>query len=162
MEKSPTYQFYLGSAGWEHPEWEGSFYPAGLPPEWRLAYYNTAFPCAYLAYEEWSGRDLQTLAGWVEDTLEHFRFVLEANPAGATAADKARLDALAPRIGLILADSGRSDDRVIWLEGSPDLKQLAKRLQGLAARSDPFYLISRDHNLETMGRVKTLLEILRV
>lgn len=153
MGKSPTYKFYIGSAGWEHPEWNGRFYPAELPPEWRLVFYNTAFPCVYLAYDEWAGRDLQTLAGWVEDTQERFRFVLEANPEGIADADKARLEVLAPRM---------AEGRVVWLEGSPDLKKLARVLQGLAASQEPAYLISRDHDLETMNRVKTLLEVMGV
>jgi len=160
MEKSPTYQFYLGSAGWDHPEWGGAFYPAGLPPEWRLTFYNVAFPCVYLAYDEWSGRDLRDLAGWVEDTLDHFRFVLGTSPAGLTAADRARLEVLAPRIGLVLGIDDRSDERVVSLEGSPDLKKLAHRLQELGARPGPVYLISRDHNLDAMSRVNTLLEIM--
>ena len=50
MGKSENHSFYTGSAGWEHPQWEGSFYPDGMPPEWRLAFYNTAFPYVYLAY----------------------------------------------------------------------------------------------------------------
>lgn len=151
---------YVGSAGWEHAEWEGGFYPEGLPPGWRLAFYNVAFPCVYLAYDEWSGRDLRDLAGWVEDTLDHFRFVLGTSPAGLTAADKARLEVLAPRIGLVLGVDDRSDEWVVSLEGSPDLKKLAHRLQELAARPGPVNLISRDHNLDAMSRVNTLLEIM--
>lgn len=153
MEKSANCKFYTGSAGWEHPQWEGGFYPDELPPEWRLAFYNTAFPCVYLAYEAWSGRDLQTLGAWVEDTLERFRFVLEPNPAGLSDGDQARLEVLAPRIGSL-------DGQVVWLEGKPDLKRLAGELERLAGCAGPVYLISRDHDLEAMSQVKTLLEIL--
>lgn len=145
--------FYVGSAGWEHPQWEGGFYPDGMPPEWRLTFYNTAFPCVYLAYEEWSGRDLQTLRAWVADTLERFRFVLEPNPAGVSDGDKARLEALAPRVD---PDGGQ----VVWLEGKPDLKRLAGELNRLAECKEPVYLISRDHDLDAMNQVKILLEII--
>jgi hypothetical protein len=155
MEKSANHTFYVGSAGWEHPQWEGVFYPDELPPEWRLTFYNIAFPCVYLAYEEWSGRDLQTLSVWVEDTLERFRFVLEPNPAGLTEGDKARLGVLAPRIDPF-------DGQVVWLEGKPDLKRLAGELKSLAGRTGPVYLISRDHDLDAMNQVKTLLEIMGV
>lgn len=155
MEESVNPLFYIGSAGWEHPQWEGGFYPDELPPEWRLTFYNTAFPCVYLAYEEWSGRDPQTLRVWVEDTLERFRFVLEANPAGLSDGDKARLEVLAPRIDPI-------DGQVVWLEGKPDLKRLAGELKELARRTGPVYLISRDHDLGTMNQAKTLLEIMGV
>lgn len=155
MKKSANPPFYIGSAGWEHPQWEGCFYPDELPPEWRLTYYNTAFPCVYLAYEAWSGRDLQTLRAWVEDTLERFRFVLEPNPAGLSDGDQARLEALAPRIDPL-------GGQVVWLEGKPDLKRLAGELKRLAGSAGPVYLISRDHDLGAMNQVKTLLEIMGV
>jgi hypothetical protein len=107
----------------------------------------------YLAYEEWSGRDLQTLSAWVEDTLERFRFVLEPNQAGLSDGDQARLEVLAPRIDPV-------DGQVAWLEGKPDLKRLAVELNRLAGRTGPVYLISRDHDLDAMNQVKTMLEIM--
>ena len=155
MEKSENYSFYIGSAGWEHSQWEGCFYPDGMPPEWRLAFYNTAFPCVYLAYEAWSGRDLQTLSVWVEDTLERFRFVLEPNPAGLSDGDKARLEVLGPRID-------PCGGQVVWLEGKPDLKRLAGELKMLAGSTGPVYLISCDYDLGAMNQVKALLEIMGV
>lgn len=155
MEESESHLFYVGSAGWEHPQWEGGFYPEGLPPEWRLTFYNTAFSCVYLPYDEWSGRDPQTLSAWVEDTLERFRFVLGPNPAGLSDGDKARLELLAPRIDPF-------EGQVVWLEGRPDLKRLAGELREFGGRTGPVYLISRDHDLGTMNQVKTLLEIMGV
>ncbi|GAO35883.1 hypothetical protein SCT_1279 [Sulfuricella sp. T08] len=153
MEKSANHSFYIGSAGWEHPQWEGCFYPDGMPPEWRLTFYNTAFPCVYLAYGEWSGLDLQTLNALVEDTLARFRFVLEPNPAGLSDGDRARLEVLAPRIDPF-------GGQVVWLEGKLDLKRLAGDLKKLAESTGPVYLISRDHDLAAMNQVKTLLEIM--
>lgn len=144
----------VGSAGWEHPQWQGCFYPDELPPEWRLTFYNTVFTCVYLSYAEWSGRDLETLAGWVEDTLVSFRFVLESNPTGLSAGDRARLDMLAPRID-------PPGGRIVWLERELNLKRLAGELQLLAGSPGPIYLISRDHGLAAMNQVNTLLEIMR-
>ncbi|MGE5027404.1 MAG: hypothetical protein ACM3JK_02925 [Betaproteobacteria bacterium] len=151
---------YVASAGWEHPEWNGGFYPDDLPPEWRLAYYAHIYPGVYLSRAAWSDCDLQTLSGWVDDTPAHFRFVLEANPGGNDDADRARLQVLAPRIGLVLESPGRQDGRVLWLEGEPDLKKLAKSLQELAASPGPIYLVSLDANLETMNRAAILLEVM--
>jgi hypothetical protein len=124
---------YVASAGWEYPEWNGCFYPDDLPPEWRLAYYANIYRSVYLPYTAWSGCDLQTLSGWVGDTPERFRFVLQANPGGDADADRARLQVLAPRLGSILESSSQPGGRVLWLEGGPDLKKLAKSLQELAA-----------------------------
>jgi hypothetical protein len=153
MENSANNHFYVGCAGWEHPQWVGGFYPDEMPPEWRLTFYNTAFPCVYLAYEEWSGRDLKTLRAWVEDTLEPFRFVLEPGSAGLSDGDRDRLAALAPRLDPL-------GGQVVWLEGKPDLKRLAGELKVLAGCTGPVYLIRRDHDLEAMDQLKILLEIM--
>lgn len=162
MKNLQSYQFYVGSTGWDHPEWNGCFYPEDLPPEWRLAYYGNVFHCVYLSYAAWSSCDLQTLSGWVNDTLERFRFVLEASPSVATDADKVRLEVLAPRIGLVLGGLDPSAGSVVWLVGDPDLKKLASILQDYAASPSPVYLISRDHNLEAMKQVATLLEVMGI
>lgn len=155
MENSPTYRFHVGSAGWEHAAWQGVFYPDELPPEWRLAFYNTAFSCVWLAYADWSGRDLAALEGWLADTHERFRFVLEMNPAGPTEGDRARLAVLAPRLAA-------PEGRVIWLEDESNLKALAQRLQAQASRPEPVYLLSRSHDLEAMKRAQVLLQILGI
>lgn len=160
MGKSQNYRFYVGSSGWEHPEWEGCFYPEDLPPEWRLAYYGHSFHCVYLPYAAWSACDPGTLSAWVEDAQERFRFVLGANPAGDADADMVRLEVLAPRLGLVWTGAESPAGRVLWLEDEPDLKKLAVTLREYAASPFPVYLISRDHNLELMSRVTTLLEIM--
>ena len=79
----------------------------------------------------------------------------QPNPVGLSADDKARLEVLAPRID-------PSGSQVVWLEGKPDLKRLAGELKNLAVRTGPVYLISRDHDLDAMNQVKTLLEIMGV
>jgi hypothetical protein len=167
-----AYRCYVGSAGWEHPEWEGVFYPEELPSEWRLTYYNTAFPCVYLAYGEWGRRGPDELSRWVDDTGEHFRFVLEANPKGTTQADGERLAILASRVGLLVGDAAwRFPDgsapagELMWLPKQVDLKRLAAELASRVQSrfpGGPVYLISRDHDLATMNQAKTLLEIMGI
>jgi hypothetical protein len=79
--------------------------------------------------------------------------VFEPNPAGWSDDDRARLEVLAPRIDPL-------GGQVVWLEGKPDLKWLADELKKLAGDAGPVYLISRDHDLDAMNQVKTLLEIM--
>lgn len=158
MSESPTLRIYLGSVGWEHPEWAVLFYPDGLPDEWRLSYYTSFYSCVYLPYPAWSGRTLQELAGWVGDTPAHFRFLAEPNPAGISAADDEKLDILASRL------AGSADcpirDNLVWLEDFADLKLLAGRLECLAARTGEFYLISRERDPALMERTKLLLGVM--
>ncbi len=162
MNQASVYQCYLGATGWEHEAWVGEFYPGDLPAEWRLAFYNTAFSCVYLPYAEWAKRDVRVLAGWVEETLPHFRFVLEANPAGTSPADAERLDALAPRLGLVLGEAGRwrQGGEVLWLDAFPDPKLLAGELQRRARAESPVYLIGRSEELEELNRARVLADLL--
>jgi hypothetical protein len=138
-----------------------------LPPEWRLAFYNTAFSCVHLTYAEWAKRDVQVLAAWVEETLPHFRFVLEPNLAGTTPADAARLDVLAPRLGLLPGETRWHASRghpprgeVLRLEMFPDLRVLAGEVQRRASPECPVYLIGGPDELEELGRARILLGLL--
>jgi uncharacterized protein YecE (DUF72 family) len=157
MQQSPTYQCHFGSAGWDHPDWDGSFYPEDLPMEWRLAFYSQIFSCVYLSYAEWSQAGSEALTQWVEDTPERFKFVLEVPLSGA-GEDKKKLAILEPRTGLLLAAAG--SEQVLWLDVKPDLKQLARRFQDLTQSDQPVYIICGTHDLEKMEKVKILLEVM--
>jgi len=159
MSETPTHQYHVGSAGWDHVAWAGSFYPDDLPPEWRLSYYNNFFTCTYLSYAEWSQQDPATLAQWVEDTLERFRFVLQLPRGGAAPGDAHKLEVLAPRTGL-LVEEGATFPQLLWLDAAQDLKSMAQRLQELAQSASPVFIVSRDHDLSAMNRVNTLLEVM--
>jgi hypothetical protein len=157
MQQSPTYHCHIGSVGWDHPDWDSRFYPEDLPVEWRLAYYSRIYSCVYLSYAGWSQADIEALMQWIEDTPEHFRFVLEAPPGGG-GADAEKLAVLASRTGLLLTAAG--SEQVLWLESKPDFKQLAHRLQESNGSGHPVYIISREHDLETMEKVNSLVEML--
>lgn len=158
MEQSPTYQCYVGSLGWDHADWTGSFYPDDLPPEWRLTYYNNFFNCVYLAYEAWSGESISTLSQWLEDTQPSFRFLLEINAASAFQ-DAAKLQLLAPRTGL-LVDGTQDSDQLVWIDTTPDAKAMSQKLLTPKSPEHPVYAISRSHNIESLRRAQILLEVL--
>lgn len=62
--------------GWEGGAWINDFYPADLPPEWRLAYFANEFPAVLVPAERWlgAGDGLAELAARVH---EGFRCYLE-------------------------------------------------------------------------------------
>lgn len=164
MKKSPTYQYHVGGTGWAHADWLGSFYPEDLPLEWQLMFYNNVFSCAYLPYMEWSQQNDAVLAGWADNVTARFRFVLEANPHGMTPQDLQKMALLGTSPGLLVDADGTalpgSAGRVIWLEKNHDLKHLVQSLQSGQIKHVPVFLISRQHDLETMHRAATLLEIM--
>lgn len=97
----------LGARGWEHTGWDGTFYPADLPPEWRLAYYANEFHTVLVPEAHWRGCTPAQVAGWGAEVRPGFSFFLEltCDPArtAACADDCAALReccaALAERMG---------------------------------------------------------------
>ncbi len=67
----------VGARGWEHDDWAGHFYPADLPPDWRLTYYANWLRGVLVPGELWDGVDGAVVRTWAEDCDEAFRFVLE-------------------------------------------------------------------------------------
>lgn len=157
MTHPPTYHCLLGTIGWEHPAWVGHFYPEDMPPEWRLAYYNTHFECVLLPHQAWRARTPEELAGWRDETLERFRFLLEHPPGALTPGDHARLDALQEKAVLLGPEENR---RVLWFGAGSDVRELASALQSAAAAGPTIYLISRDADAARLGEARALLDAL--
>ena len=159
MTDSPNYTCYVGALGWEHEDWIGNFYPDDLPADWRLTYYNNFFTCCYLHYAAWGPQPEATLAQWLADTLPGFRLVLEM-PASLSAADRSRLEILAPRTGL--TDSAAAlQAACMWLPAAPDWRTLSAQIQQCAQTPGmPCYLISQTQTVADLQQAVTLLEIL--
>ncbi len=137
----------LGACGWLHPAWREAFYPADMPEEWQLTFFNTQFNCVYLEASFWQAAAPEELLRWYADTHDQFLFLLEwAVAAPVELADKALL--IRP-----------GDPSVLWFFHDSSLKELASVLKaGVVGR--PRYLISRDGDLTQIERVATLLEVL--
>ncbi len=157
MTHAPTYHCRLGAIGWEHDAWVGALYPDGLPPEWRLSYYNTQYECVLLPYHDWSARSPAELAGWRGDTLERFRFLLEHPPGALTGQDRERIAALAEKAVLL---GPEENERVLWFDAGSDLRELAAQLQARARPGGELYLISLDADQGKLAEARTLLEVL--
>ncbi len=149
------YLVYLGAVGWEHPAWAGDFYPEDLPEDWQLPFYNTQFRCVYLPSEFWKNATDAEVAGWLDETREGFRFVLGA-PEAFDEEDAPR----ARRFGERGMAEGQLD--IVWLEGEPDLRNLAQRMQKAAQSGAPLYVISRDGALAQLRQASQLMEVLGV
>lgn len=139
----------LGAAGWERPDWSDTFYPAGIPEEWRLTYFNTQFGCVFLAADVWRCAGPEAYAAWAGDSHERFVFLLE--------------DALPDEVPAVLADKalgvGKEDARLLWFDRETSLKLLAGRFAAGEAAA-PLFLLSADGDLGQIERVRTLLELM--
>ncbi|MDQ7076024.1 MAG: hypothetical protein Q9O24_12970 [Gammaproteobacteria bacterium] len=57
----------VGSRGVNHPAWNESFYPEGLPEEWRLRYYSNEFCTLLLLHDDIKLLSDEALAEWLEE-----------------------------------------------------------------------------------------------
>jgi uncharacterized protein YecE (DUF72 family) len=69
---------WIGTSGYNYPEWKGSFYPAALPASKMLAYYSARFPTVEINYTFYRMPNEKLLAGWAAGTPEGFTFTLKA------------------------------------------------------------------------------------
>lgn len=67
----------IGGRGWEHEGWNGLFYPADLPSEWRLAYFANEFRAVLVPSEVWARCTRAQLVQWRADVRNDFRFFIE-------------------------------------------------------------------------------------
>src|SRR5689334_16637327 len=71
-------RFWIGTSGYNYPEWRGSFYPEKLPAAKMLPFYAAAFNTVEINYTFYRMPNERILAGWSQETPEGFRLTLKA------------------------------------------------------------------------------------
>jgi uncharacterized protein YecE (DUF72 family) len=69
---------WVGTSGYNYPEWKGSFYPADLSAAKMLPYYAARFPTVEINYTFYRMPSEKLLAGWTAQVPKTFRFTLKA------------------------------------------------------------------------------------
>ena len=69
---------WVGTSGFNYPEWKGSFYPETLPAAKMLPYYAERFPTVEINYTFYRAPNEKILQGWDAATPERFRLTLKA------------------------------------------------------------------------------------
>jgi hypothetical protein len=150
--KMQTDQLVLvGAVDWAHPAWHGSFYPAELPEDWLLSYYNTQFQAVYLPASVWQSVPETTWEQWLNDTQDGFIFVLEPGDPAFAKPESERV---------LLADPAWAVEHVWWLDQAPDLRALAQRITLQAARGEPLFVFSRSGDLAALEQVASLKHVM--
>jgi uncharacterized protein YecE (DUF72 family) len=70
---------YVGTSGYNYPEWKGAFYPPTMPAARMLPFYAERFPAVEINYTFYRLPSARTLAGWAALTPERFVFALKAS-----------------------------------------------------------------------------------
>jgi uncharacterized protein YecE (DUF72 family) len=69
---------FVGTSGYNYPEWRGTFYPEKFSTDKMLAYYAERFPTVEINYTFYRIPTEKLLAGWAAGTPERFTFTLKA------------------------------------------------------------------------------------
>jgi uncharacterized protein YecE (DUF72 family) len=71
-------RLYVGTSGYNFPEWKGSFYPPKLSSAKWLEYYAQQLGTVEINYTFYRMPSAKTIAGWDAATPPEFRFVVKA------------------------------------------------------------------------------------
>ena len=127
---------FVGTSGWQYPDWKGDFYPDDVPQRKFLEYYTTRFEATELNASFYRLPSESMIEGWLDRTPQDFRFCLKlsrlithnkrlADCEEALGNFIDRIKPLAGRMGPVLAqlppsmafDEGVLDDfAAIWAE----------------------------------------------
>jgi len=69
---------WVGTSGYNYPEWRGSFYPHKLPAAKMLPYYAERFATVEINNTFYRMPSEKSVAGWSEATPERFKLTLKA------------------------------------------------------------------------------------
>jgi uncharacterized protein YecE (DUF72 family) len=70
--------FWVGTSGYNYPEWKGSFYPDDLPAKKMLPYYAARFPTVEINYTFYRMPTEKLVSGWAGQTPAPYRLTLKA------------------------------------------------------------------------------------
>lgn len=71
-------KLWVGTSGYNYPEWKGSFYPQKMPAAKMLPFYAQAFTTVEINYTFYRVPNQKILAGWDSATPDGFRLTLKA------------------------------------------------------------------------------------
>jgi uncharacterized protein YecE (DUF72 family) len=71
-------RYWIGTSGYNYPEWRGSFYPEKFPTNKMLAYYAERFDTVEVNYTFYRMPTEKLLDGWAAATPDGFTFTLKA------------------------------------------------------------------------------------
>jgi uncharacterized protein YecE (DUF72 family) len=69
---------YIGTSGYNYPEWRGSFYPADFPAKKMFGFYSEQFRTVEINYTFYRMPTLKTTEAWRAQAPEGFSYVLKA------------------------------------------------------------------------------------
>jgi uncharacterized protein YecE (DUF72 family) len=69
---------WIGTSGYNYPEWKGRFYPGDLPAKKMLPYYAARFPTVEINYTFYRMPTAKLVGNWAAETPSPFKLTLKA------------------------------------------------------------------------------------
>jgi len=69
---------WIGTSGYNYPEWKGTFYPPDLPAAKMLPYYAARFPTVEINYTFYRMPSEKLVGGWAAQTPSPYKLTLKA------------------------------------------------------------------------------------
>ena len=69
---------WIGTSGYNYPEWKGNFYPADLPAAKMLPYYAARFPTVEINCTFYRMPNEKLVDGWAAKTPSPYKLTLKA------------------------------------------------------------------------------------
>ena len=70
--------YWIGTSGYNYPEWKGSFYPVDLPTAKMLPYYAARFPTVEINYTFYRMPNEKITRSWAAQTPSPYKLTLKA------------------------------------------------------------------------------------
>jgi uncharacterized protein YecE (DUF72 family) len=154
---------FVGTSGYNYPEWRGSFYPEKFPTSKMLPYYSERFNSVEVNYTFYRVPTAALLDGWANQTPENFVFTLKA-PRRITHDSKLRrceeltqnfcrtARALGPKLGVLLFQlppTFKRDDAVLndFLELVPEGTRAAFEFRHPSWHDPTVFDLLRTHDI---------------
>ena len=123
---------WVGTSGYNYPEWRGSFYPEKLATAKMLPYYAERLATVEINYTFYRSPSQKTLEGWMSATPEKFRLTLKA-PKRIT--HDARLKDCEERLGFFLKTAAALEPKLgtLLFQLPPNFRKDLERLDAFLA-----------------------------
>ena len=127
---------WVGTSGYNYPEWKGSFYPDDLPSAKMLPYYAARFPTVEINYTFYRMPNEKLVSGWAAQTPDPYKLTLKA-PRRIT--HDSRLKNVGPLVSGFCQVAGTLGDKLgaLLFQLPPNLKKDAALFDAFLATLPP-------------------------
>jgi len=153
---------WIGTSGFQYPEWKGTFYPEKMPASKMLPFYAEHFTTTEINYSFRRIPSRKTISGWNNATPDYFKFTFKA-PQKVTHFSRLRecgdtigyfsdvISALGPKLGVVLfqlpPDFERDLPRLTYfMECVPSPLHAAFEFRHASWFDDAVFSTLHDHN----------------